>query len=199
MKRVIVLFLSLALLLTACGSPTPQTIVVETGVPVLLVTDAPTLTDEAEMTDEPDETEEPVATDDAPAADATNTEAVSAGDSFFTDLTRSFDAFSLRCEPSLIEFAVKSTNPAIVKVMLFYRVVDKESTIAPGAMNNSKEMISNVPDNFTLAFAALDLKPDLRKDNGWFDYQFVGLNKLGSVVGRSEPIVQEVTFTLNCP
>lgn len=193
MKRVIVLFLSLALLLTACGSPTPQTIVVATDAPVLLVTDAPVLTDEPERTDEP------VVTEDAPAVGATNTEDAPAGDSFFTDLTRSFDAFSLRCEPSLIEFAVKSTNPAIVKVMLFYRVVDKESTMAPGALNNSKEMISNVQDNFTLAFTALDLKPDLRKNNGWFDYQFVGLNKLGSVVGRSEPIVQEVTFTLNCP
>lgn len=188
MKRVIVLFLSLALLLTACGSPTPQTIVVGTDAPVLLVTDAPMLTDEPEMTDEP------VATDAAEPIDATP-----AGDSFFTDLTRSFDAFSLRCEPSLVEFSVRSTNPAIVTVMLFYRVVDKESAIAPGAMNNSKEMISNQQNNFTLAFTALDLKPDLRKKNGWFDYQFVGLSKSGSVVERSEPIVQELTFTIDCP
>jgi len=40
---------------------------------------------------------------------------------------------------------------------------------------------------------------NLRKPNVWFDYQFVRLNKTGGVVGRSEKIIQQVSYTFDCP
>ena len=48
-------------------------------------------------------------------------------------------------------------------------------------------------------FSALDIAPDFRLKNAWFDYQFIGLNKIANVVGRSPIFSERVTFTLDCP
>jgi hypothetical protein len=32
----------------------------------------------------------------------------------------------------------------------------------------------------------------------WFDYQFVGISKVGDVIGRSGRISKQVTYTLDC-
>jgi hypothetical protein len=42
------------------------------------------------------------------------------------------------------------------------------------------------------------IHPDLRKALAWFDFQLVGLNKQGQAVGRTEKIVQLVTYTIDC-
>jgi hypothetical protein len=39
---------------------------------------------------------------------------------------------------------------------------------------------------------------DNRKDQGWFDVQFIGINRYGDPVGRSEKIEGLVTYTINC-
>lgn len=222
MKRIVILFLTFALLLTACGAPAEPVATTAPPDQLVIITDSPDATEqpadatatepadgvegteeaeeteapEGEATEEAEPTDEAEATE-APAGEATNTPSAT-GDAIFTDLTRDLDAFSFKCAPSEINFTVKVTDPAVTKVTLFYRVVNKESTTA-GAMVTGMDMVNQKDGNFWLNFTATDVKADLRLKNGWFDYQFVGFNKLGQVVGRSEKIVQQVTFTLNCP
>ena len=221
MKKIVVLFLALALLLTACAAPTPITVVVTATAEPVVATDVPAPTDvptavsvaptdtaaPAAPTDTavpavvPTETAAPVEATATVAAGptATNTKPPAVGGSVFTELTRDIDAFSLKCAPSQLHFTAKTTNTAITKVTLYYRVIDKSSTLPAGAMVNSKDMLGDKKGNFTLEFSALDVNPDLRLANGWFEYQFVGLNKTGDRVGSSDKIVKQVTFTLECP
>jgi len=219
MKRIVFVFLSFALLLTACAAPTPVTIVITATDAPVMATDVPAATDvptdvPAAPTDTlapaPTDTQAPAAATDTPApaaptntavpgVAATNTKPPAVGGSVFTDITRDIDAFSLKCSPSQLHFTLKSINSAISKVALYYRVVAKDSTSAAGAMIPGPEMVSDKKGNFTLEFSALDINPDLRIANGWFEYQFIGLNKVGNVVGRSDKFTQQVTFTLECP
>jgi hypothetical protein len=60
-------------------------------------------------------------------------------------------------------------------------------------------MVGDKKGHFALAFSALDIFPEFRLANGWFDYQFIGLGRVWNVVGRSDKVVQQVTFTLECP
>ncbi len=218
MKRIFVVFLFLALVLTACGpAPTPVTIIITaTDAPVVATdvpapTDAPEPTDEPAPTDEPEPTDEPAPTDapeptDEPAPTETaepgvaptNTRPPAVGGAVFTDITYDVDAFSLKCSPSQVNFSLKIINKAITSVYLYYRVIDKDSTVAAGTFVSGGEMIGE-KDVFTREFSALDVNPDLRLANGWFDFQFVGVNKYGDVVGRSDKIVKQITFTLECP
>lgn len=219
MKKIAVLFLALALLLTACGAPTPI-VITATPEPVQ-ATDVPAPTDvpatdvpaaaptdtlaPAAATDTPapaavaTDTPAPAAATNTPGAAATNTKPPAVGGDVFSDITRDIDAFSFKCSPSQIHLSLKSINSAITKVTVFYRVVSKDSAALPGAMITGPEMVSDKKGNFTLEFSALQINPDFRLANGWFDYQFVGLNKSGNVVGRSDKITQQVTFTLECP
>jgi hypothetical protein len=211
MKRIVFVFLFLALALAACGpAPTPVVItVVATNEPVVATnppapTEAPAPTDEPAATEAPAPTDEPAATEapeptDEPGVAPTNTRPPAVGGDVFVDLTRDVDAFSLKCSPSELHFTVKSINKAITGVTLYYRVTDKDATSAAGGLITGPEMVGDKKGNFTLTFSALDIKDDLRLANGWFDYQFVGVNKFGDVVGRSDKIVKEVTFTLDCP
>ena len=66
-------------------------------------------------------------------------------------------------------------------------------------MVNSKEMKGDNNGHFTLVFNVADLDEDLRYANGWFEYQVVGLNKGNAIVGRSDKVVKQVTFTIACP
>lgn len=187
MKRFFVLFL--ALVLTACATATPP-----------VTRTSPDATDELVMTtDEAPatvETETP-----APVLESTATPTLLSigGGGKFTSFVRSNDSFSLKCSPSEIIFGVKSLDATITKALFFYRVVDKSSAAPAGAMVNSKEMVSGDNGDFTLEFKTADLDEDLRYANGWFEYQIVGLNKDNAIVGRSEKVVKQVTFTIACP
>jgi hypothetical protein len=111
------------------------------------------------------------------------------------------DALSLRCASSqVINFSLTSINPAITGVIIYYRVYDKNSTLKPPLMIAGPNMVGDKKGHFNLAFKSTDINPDMRNVAvGWFEYQFVGLNKVGNVVGRSDQIVQQVTYTLECP
>jgi hypothetical protein len=207
MKRIVVLCLCLALVLSACASPTPVTIVITATNEPVAPTDVPAPTDKPAPTDEPaaTATEEPAPSEptatatEKPGVAPTNTKPPAVGGAVLDQITRSGDVFSLRCAPSEITFSLVSLNVAITGVTLYYRVVDKNSTLAPPGMVNSKDMVGDKKGNFTLEFSALDVNPNLRFANGWFDYQFVAVNKFGDVVGRSDKFIKEVTFTLDCP
>ena len=122
----------------------------------------------------------------------------SLGGGWFVDLTRSRNDFALRCQPSKeITFSVKPTDPNITQVDFYYRIQD----LATGAVfdwQNAGRMISGANGNFTIIFSGDDVNANFRKPNAWFDYQFIGSSQSG-VVGRSEKIEQQVTYTFDCP
>ncbi|HLF72833.1 MAG TPA: hypothetical protein VI524_00680 [Anaerolineales bacterium] len=219
MKRIVIVFL--ALVLAACGTPAPvegptaapagpsatpvvllQTVVV-TVIPTDVPTEVPSVTPLPPPTEvpptQPDVTEPP-----APAAAAADTsgglitvdDALGAG--WFTNMTRTRNDFSLRCQLSKeITFSVKPTDPNISQVDFYYRIGDR-TTGAVFEWQNAGRMIPDANRNFVLVFSGEKVHPNFRKPNAWFDYQVIGSNPTG-VVGRSEKIMQQVSYTLDCP
>lgn len=120
------------------------------------------------------------------------------GGGWFVDLTRSRNDFALRCQTSKeITFSVKPTDPNITQVDFYYRIQDR-ATGAVFDWQNAGRMISGANGNFTIVFSGDDVNANFRKPNAWFDYQFIGSSQSG-VVGRSEKIEQQVTYTFDCP
>jgi hypothetical protein len=120
------------------------------------------------------------------------------GAGWFTNMTRNRNDIALRCQLSKeITFSVKPADPNITQVDFYYRIGDS-STGAVFDWQNAGRMIRDANGNFTLVFSGEDVHPNFRKPNAWFDYQFIGSSGSG-VVGRSEKIEQQVTYTLDCP
>jgi hypothetical protein len=121
------------------------------------------------------------------------------GAGWFVGITRTRNDFALRCQLSKeITFSVKPADPNIAQVQFFYRIEDRV-TGSVFDWQNAGKMMQDANGNFALAFSAENVSANFRKPNAWFDYQFVGLSKSGGVVGRSEKIVQHVSYTFDCP
>jgi hypothetical protein len=121
-----------------------------------------------------------------------------AGGSLFTNLTRSTDRFALRCQPDTLTLGLTTADPNVTEVDLFYRLEDKSS----GSITDWTDIGKMTPDhtgNFSFDFQSGMIPSDLRTRQLWFDYQFVGLNSRLQVVGRSSRILQQITFTPDCP
>jgi hypothetical protein len=113
-------------------------------------------------------------------------------------MTVSSDTFSLRCAPKEITFDVTATDIYITRVDFYYRIRDKHSNYIPEwSLGGTLE--TDGGSHFWLTYSGESVKADNRKDFGWFDLQFVGMNKLGQVVGRTEKIVDLVSYTIDCP
>jgi hypothetical protein len=220
MKRILVLFL--ALILVACGAPPAPTqqptaappeptqtplIVVETVIVTVVPTDLPTQVPSPTLLPQPTEVPATQPPTSVPAeAVAAPTEAaggpVTVDDSFgagwFASMTRDRNDFSLRCQLNKqITFSVKPTDPNITQVDFYYRIEDRE-TGAIFDWQNAGRMIRDANGSFTLIFSGEKVSANFRKPNAWFDYQFIGSSNSG-VVGRSEKIEQQVTYTFDCP
>jgi hypothetical protein len=223
MKKL--LTLALAFVLTGCGALAPAAtptaaptstpvVLVQTVVVTVIPTEAPT--EVPTQTPAPTQTPQIIvvtATGGAPAVaanssnptaavtqssgEATATLPANAGGQYFTNLTRSGSLFYLRCQPGTITFSVSTSNPYISEVDLFYRIEDRLSTSIYDWKNGGK-MVSDKNGNFTLDFSAVTVSPDFRSHKAWFDYEFVGINKYGDAVGRSEKISQQVTYKMDC-
>jgi len=229
MKRILIhgaagattLVIFLALILVACGAapaPTEQPtaappeptqtalVLVETVVVTVIPTNVPTEVPPA--TPLPPPTEPPAATQPpAPsAAVAAPTEASGGpitvddalGAGWFVSMTRDRNDFSLRCQLNKgITFSAKPTDPNITQVDFYYRIEDR-STGAILEWQNAGRMIPEASGSYVINFSGEDVHPNFRKPNAWFDYQFIGSNPTG-VVGRSEKIEKQVTYTFDCP
>jgi hypothetical protein len=121
------------------------------------------------------------------------------GAGWFVSMTRSRNDFALRCQLSKeITFSVKPVDPNIAQVQFYYRIEDR-ATGSVFDWQNAGKLLLEANGNFTLVFSGDSVNANFRKPNAWFDYQFVGLSKSGGVVGRSEKIVQQVSYTFDCP
>ncbi len=224
MKQIFIFFL--ALILAACSaSPAPATeaptaappeptqtamvikeTVVVTVIPTEAPTEAPSATPlppptEVPPTQPPPDTAVPPTQAAAPPADTSGGPIAiddSLGAGWFVSMTRDRNDFSLRCQLNKqITFSVKPTDLNITQVDFFYRIEDR-STGAVFEWQNAGRMIPDVNNNFSIVFSGEDVSANFRKPNAWFDFQFVGSNPTG-VIGRSEKIVKQVTYTFDCP
>ena len=119
------------------------------------------------------------------------------GGGIFTNMTRSGDKFSLRCQPDVLSFGVSTSNTYVTGVDIYYRIQDRLSvSISNWEFGGSME--SDKHGNFTMAFPASRVDQDLRSHRAWFDYQFVAVNKVADAVGRSAKIAKQVTYTIDC-
>lgn len=116
----------------------------------------------------------------------------------FENMSVSGDRFSLRCNPKEISFDVSSTDIYITQVEVYYRIRDKHSNYVP-AWSRAATMETDGLYHFWMTYSGESVKADNRKAHGWFDFEFVGINKYGDVIGRSEKIVGLVSYTTDCP
>ena len=179
--------------------------VVVTVIPTQIPTEIPSATPLPPPTDVPAtqavvEATQPPAQAAAPASASGGLIAIDdvLGAGWFTNMTRTRNDFALRCQLSKeITFNVKPTDRNIKQVDFYYRIQDR----ATGAVldwQNAGRMVSDANGSFTLVFSGEDVNANFRKPNAWFDYQFIGSSQSG-VVGRSEKIEQQVTYTFDCP
>ena len=209
MRRILMVLLALAL--TACAPaaspqatpvpPTPQVIIATVLVTVVPTSEPPTAVPPTAVppTAVPPPAQ-PAATEAAPASGATPTATLpsSSGGAVFADLARSGSFLSLRCQPLSVTFSVTATNPAVTQVLFFYRLQDQQGTSIT-EWKNFGTMDTDKNGHFSLEFKSENVHPDLRFARAWFDYEFVGLNKLGDAVGRSAKIAKQITYMIECP
>ncbi len=213
MKRVLIV--ALGIILSACsalpaapsataGPSSTPVVVVQTVIVTVIPTQPPTLPPTAAPLPTATPLPPPTAAAANPAVAATvaggsptATLPANAGGDLFTNLTRSSDHFALKCLPDTITFGISTANPYVVEVDIYYRIEDRLS-VSISNWHNVGAMTSDKNGNFTMNVPASAVDPDLRTHKGWFDYQFIGLNKLGQVVGRSLRISQQITYTIDC-
>jgi len=224
MKKILVLSLILVIALSSCDAftntpeapapaeptavpptpipPTAEVIVVTVEVPVEVTAEQPAAPEPtATQPPAPTPTEAPP-TEEAPAVESAPSDGTLSVDSslwggYFKDITYSSDSFSLRCQPKEITITATAIDPYIVDVDLYYRIEDRQGTYITEWKNTGK-MKPTGNGTFTKTFSGEDVHPDLRKTLAWFDFQLVGLNKQADAVGRTEKMVQLITYTIDC-
>ena len=221
------LTITLAFLLAACGvvqpaqqeQPTPivQTVVVvattEAAPPtaISLPTQAPTFTPlpTETPTTAPTNTPEPTATTAQQQAVAASTDASglvpvnvdnALGKGVFTNITFSSDKLTLQCFPREIEIKMTAALPEITRVEMYYRIVDAPSGLYPSEWMLVGNLGTDNKGTFYTTFAAEAINPTFRGlDNAWVDFQFVGINKGGAAVDRTQKIERLVNYYKACP
>lgn len=221
MRKIFILFVVLAL--AACGAPAAapteqavaappeptQTPVVVVQTVVVEATQAPAEVPPAEpvvVTVVVEPTQAPAvaptqAPAEAPATDGSTPIALDnvLGAGVFINMTMSGNAFTFRCFPRDITFNITANDVAIKDAVLYYRIVDKPDALYPSAWKGPIAMVDNGGGNFSIVFSGEDVDSSLRLDEAWFDFQFVGLNKGGGVIDRTQKIERLVTYTKDCP
>jgi hypothetical protein len=188
--------------ITATSAPTE----VSSPTPLPTYTALPTYTMPPAPTEAPAQPQQPAPTEAVAAPTQAPPDANSGvisvddtlGAGWFVNMTRSRNDFSLRCQLNKeITFTVKSTSPDATSVDLWYRIEDR-GTGAIFDWVNFGRMVSDNTGNFTITLSGDKISPNFRKPNSWFDYQFVAYNPTG-VIGRSEKIEKQVSYTFDCP
>lgn len=220
------LTLTLALLLSACGvfqpvqqePPTPivQTVVViattESAPPtaISLPTQAPTLEPTATTapTLAPTNTAEPTATaQQQPAVVPANSSGLVPvnvdnllGKGVFTNITFDSDKLTLNCFPREMNISMKAALPEITRVEMYYRIVDAPSGLYPSEWMLVGNLGTDNKGTFFTTFKAENINPNFRSlDQAWIDFQFIGINKGGAAVDRTQKIERLVNYYKECP
>ncbi len=120
------------------------------------------------------------------------------GKGVFVNMTMSSDSVTLRCFPREITFNIKANLPEITDALMAYRIVDNPAGLYPSAWQSNIKMKGDGNGNFTLVFGGDDVDENLRLDKAWLDVQFIGLNKGGAAVDRTQKIERLITYRKDC-
>ncbi len=219
MKKI--LLITMSILLAACGvvqpvqqeQPTPviQTVVVTVIPPTEIVppTAVPT---EIPPTAVPTETLVPTLppqpTEALPTVDpATSNNGLvpvnvgnDLGKGVFINITFSSDTVSLRCFPREMQITITPNLQDIREAVMYYRIVDKPAGLYPSEWQNLGEMQEDSNGNFIFTFKGETIHPNFRVlEEAWIDFQFIGINRGGGVVDRTQKIERLVTYYKDCP
>jgi hypothetical protein len=221
-----ILFISLALMLAACGVvqpvqqelPTPiiatvlVTVIAPTEVvpptaislPTQAPTEIPTLV--------PTETLAPTATTAATNTAAPAGAAVQSSDltpvnvdntlgkGVFSNITFSSDLITLNCYPREFEITMTALHPDVTRAEMYYRVLEAPSFFRYSDWFLVGNLNSDGKGNFYTTFKATDITPDWRGlDQAVIEFQFVGVNKGGGTVDRTQKIERLVSYYKECP
>ena len=185
----------------------PTSIPLPTQAPTQVPTDVPTLAPTA--TQVPTLPAEPTAT-----TEASNTSSTSGstseltvvnvdnvmGKGAFTNITFSSDLLTLRCFPREFEISMTANLPDITRAEMYYRVVDQPSALYPSEWKLVDNLGTDGKGKFFTTFTAEMIDPNFRGlDKAWLDFQFIGINKGGGVVERTQKIERLVVYSKECP
>jgi hypothetical protein len=219
-----ILLITISILLAACGvvqpvqqeQPTPvvQTVEVVQTVPVVqtvvVTVVAPTNTPEPTpvATETLVPTLPPQPTEALPTVDpATSNNGLvpvnvgnDLGKGVFINITFSSDIVSLRCFPREMQITITPNLQDIREAVLYYRIVDKPAGLYPSEWQNLGEMQEDSNGNFIFTFKGETIHPNFRVlEEAWIDFQFIGINRGGGVVDRTQKIERLVTYYKDCP
>lgn len=121
------------------------------------------------------------------------------GKGAFTNMTASADMLTLRCTSREITFNITAVLPDITDAIMAYRIVDNPAGLYPSEWQSNIKMQKDGKGNFSIVFGGDDVDEDLRLDKAWLDVQFIGLNKGGGVVDRTQKIERMITYYKDCP
>ncbi len=220
MRRI--LFFSLAFLLMACGAappvqqepPTPIIVTVLVPVippteiapptPIALPTLAPAEAPTAIPTDVP-----PQPTSAPPTLPASSVQAPDLtpvyvdnilGKGVFADITFTSDRITLNCYPREFDITMRAIHPDVTRAEMYYRVLEVPSYFRYSDWYLVGNLNTDGRGNFFITFKATQINPDWRGlDKAVIEFQFVGVNKGGGVVDRTQKIEKLVTYYKNCP
>lgn len=122
------------------------------------------------------------------------------GKGVFTNITFSTDKITLNCFPRDMQISMTANLPEITRVEMYYRVIDAPSALYPSDWKLVGNLGTDNKGNYSITFAALDIDPNYRGyDQAWLDFQFIGVNKGGGTVDRTQKIERLVTYYKECP
>jgi hypothetical protein len=216
MKKV--LFVSLAFLLAACGvvqpvqqeQPTPiiATVLVTVIAPTEIVppTDIPLPTQAPTEIPTLEPTAVPLPTD-VPATEAASTSGQGTvnvdnllGKGVFSNITFSSDLLTLNCTPRELQITMNASLTDITRAEMYYRIVDQPSGLYPSEWILLGNLGTDGKGKFFTTFTAENINPNYRAlPKAWIDFQFIGVNKGGGVVDRTQRIERLVTYSKECP
>lgn len=221
-----ILFISLALMLAACGVvqpvqqelPTPiiatvlVTVVAPTEVVPPTAIPLPTQAPTEIPTIAPTETLVPTV---AAIAITTTAPPIAAGQSsdltpvyvdnvlgkgVFTNISFSSDRITLNCYPREFEITLTALHPDVTRAEMYYRVLEAPTYFRYSDWFLVGNLSSDGKGNFYTTFKATDITPDWRGlDQAIIEFQFVGVNKGGGTVDRTQKIERLVSYYKGCP
>ncbi len=216
-----ILFITLALMLAACGVvqpvqqelPTPilATVLVTVIPPtevvpptaISLPTQAPTEIPTLAPTGTPVPTLVPAATI-TPSGQASDLTPVNVdnllGKGVFVNITFSSDRITLNCYPREFQVSMTAIHPDVTRAEMFYRVLEAPLYFRYSDWYLVGNLETDGTGNFFTTFKATDITADWRGlDQAIIEFQFAGINKGGGVVDRTQKIEKLVTYYKNCP
>ncbi|MBL8062776.1 MAG: hypothetical protein JNK32_07155 [Anaerolineales bacterium] len=122
------------------------------------------------------------------------------GKGVFTNITFSTDKITLNCFPREMQINMTANLPEITRVEMYYRIVDAPSALYPSEWKLVGNLGTDSKGNYFTTFEALDIDPNYRgNEQAWLDFQFIGVNKGGGTVDRTQKIERLVTYYKECP